>query len=81
MRWCNLKYTYCDKVNDWGECSEGYCPEDSLVKKEKPIPIEWIEKWADKNCKYCYDYDYPTEKTDGWYVINNLLNDWRKEGN
>ena len=43
------------------------------------IPIEWILKWANRNCMYCYDYDYPTEKTDGWFDINNMVKDWGKE--
>ena len=43
------------------------------------IPIEWILKWANKNCRYCLDYDYPTEKTDGWFDINNMVKDWAKE--
>lgn len=43
------------------------------------IPIEWILKWANKNCTYCYDYDCPTEKTDGWFDINNMVKDWAKE--
>ena len=43
------------------------------------IPIEWILKWANKNCMYCYDYDYPTEKTDRWFDINNMVKDWQEE--
>lgn len=43
------------------------------------IPIEWVLKWTNKNCMYCYDYDYPTEKTDGWFDINNMVKDWAKE--
>lgn len=43
------------------------------------IPIDWILKWANKNCRYCLDYDYPTEKTDGWFDINNMVKDWGKE--
>lgn len=43
------------------------------------IPVDWILKWANKNCMYCYDYDYPTEKTDGWLDINNMINEWERE--
>lgn len=50
-----------------------------LYEAKQLIPIEWILKWADKNCMYCLDYDYPTEKYDGWYDINNMLKDWEKE--
>lgn len=46
---------------------------------ENVISIEWIKKWANKNCMYCYDYDYPTEKTDGWFDIEKMLKDWEKE--
>ena len=55
----------------------------SYVNDEAPtvkaIPIDWILKWANRNCMYCYDYDYPTEKTDGWFDINNMVKDWAKE--
>lgn len=55
----------------------------SYVNDETPtikaIPIDWILKWANRNCMYCYDYDYPTEKTDGWFDINNMVKDWGKE--
>lgn len=43
------------------------------------IPIDWIIKWANKNCMYCCDYDYPTERTDGWFDINDMVKDWKKE--
>lgn len=49
------------------------------AKEIKAIPIDWILKWANKNCRYCLDYDYPTEKTDGWFDINNMVKDWGKE--
>lgn len=54
-----------------------------MIIEEQPeveaIPIDWILKWANKNCMYCYDYDYPTEKTDGWFDINNMVKNWGKE--
>ena len=55
---------------------------ESAVEEQpeiEAIPIEWILKWANRNCMYCYDYDYPTEKTDGWFDINNMVKDWGKE--
>lgn len=45
----------------------------------KAIPIEWIKKWVRSNCMYCYDYDYPTEPTDGYYEIMHMIEDWGKE--
>ena len=54
-----------------------------MIIEEQPeveaVPIEWILKWANINCMYCLDYDYPTEKTDGWFDINNMVKDWGKE--
>ena len=43
------------------------------------IPIAWIKQWANEHCMYCLDYDYPTEKYDGWYDINSMIKDWKKE--
>lgn len=43
------------------------------------IPIDWIIKWANKNCMYCCDYDYPTERTDGWFDINDMVKEWKKK--
>lgn len=43
------------------------------------IPKEWILKWANKHCMYCYDYDYPTEKELSWYDINDMVKEWEEE--
>ena len=45
----------------------------------KYIPIEWIRTWAWEHCVDCYDYDYPTEKTDSWYSIDSMIEEWEKE--
>lgn len=43
------------------------------------IPIEWIKGWANNHCIQCYDYDYPTEKDDSWYAIDDMLKYWEKK--
>lgn len=48
-------------------------------KDGEAIPVEWIKRWANRNCMYCYDYDYPTEKHDSWYAIRDMIEDWGKE--
>lgn len=57
-----------------------WCTEDTAnAPTVNAIPIDWIIKWANKNCMYCCDYDYPTERTDGWFDINDMVKDWKKE--
>lgn len=53
--------------------------EVSAKEGKTSISIAWMEKWANKNCRYCLDYDYPTEKTDGWYDIMQMIEEWEKE--
>ncbi len=43
------------------------------------IPIEWIKRWVNSHSTYCYDYDYPEDEYDGWYVIRTMIEDWEKE--
>ena len=52
---------------------------DQLFPTVEAIPVEWIKKWANEHCMYCLDYDYTTEKYDGWYDINSMIKDWEKE--
>lgn len=77
-----IKETWSVEIKDMFHMNETV---DVISKKDiekaptvNAIPIEWVKKWVRSNCMYCYDYDYPTEPTDGYYEIMHMIEDWER---